>query len=144
MNYENRSINKTIDLPLKNKQTKIHGWKIVVNNLTKTFEVSLSERIIFFNTNFYENLTPIEIEFCVRWAKVSSRKKTVVITEIDSAVIAWFIGKYSKDAFDCFLSKIGNIDIYNRLVYGNMVLNAKTKLWKRIIKRLFPFLTKSK
>ncbi len=102
-------------------QKKIHGYKIVCNNLTKVFQVDLKGKTIFFNTNLLSN---IELDFCVRWAKVARIKRTVNITEIDQAVIAWFQSKYGNEAFNCFLQKIEDVDTYHRLSFGQMKNNA--------------------
>jgi hypothetical protein len=117
---------------LPTNQKKIHGYKIVCNNLTKVFQVNLKEKVIFFNITFFEKLTDIELNFCVRWAKVARLKRTVNITEIDQAVIAWFTGKYGNEAFNCFLQKIEDLDTYHRLSFGHMKNNAKLTRWQKL------------
>lgn len=113
-------------------QRKIHGYKIVCNNLTKVFQIDLKGKTIFFNTNFYESLSDIDLNFCVRWAKVAKTKKTVNITEIDTVVIAWFVSKYGNEAFNCFLEKVKDLDTYHRLSFGHMKNNAKKTLWQKL------------
>jgi hypothetical protein len=115
--------------------TKIHGFHIYNNDSIDCFQVSLKKRHIEFNPKWKALLTEQEIEFCVRWAKIGLRKRTVDISEIDLMAIKWYREKFGDESFNVFLSKITNKKLYNRLAFSDMKLRfakQKPSLWQQV------------
>jgi hypothetical protein len=122
---------------------KAAGYKLLINNSAKHFNVNLKSKYIEFNQEWKSKLTENEILFCVRWAKVARRIGILNLTEIDRLTINWYKNKFGIISFNKFLSKITEPQLYNRLCfglsYGNLTI-LKPSLWRRILN----FLTRKK